>query len=123
MRRWIHALVAIALVGTACRTGEIGDPAGSGPLGDPFGATSGSGGGTSPSLPFVASDTEARRLSQAEYDNTLRDLIGETARPAAQYLPDDQFTPYDNDYALQGASSSTVSNCRRNGPSVNCTCE
>jgi hypothetical protein len=57
---------------------------------------------------FVASPSVARRLSQAELDNSLRDILGETARPAQKYLPEDEYTPYDNDHTLQQASSALI---------------
>ena len=39
-----------------------------------------------------------RRLTAYEYDNLLRDLIGDDTRPATTVLPEDLRTPYDNAY-------------------------
>ena len=57
---------------------------------------------------FVASNSVARRLSQAEIDNSLRDILGETTRPAQKFLLEDEFAPYDNDYTLQQASRALI---------------
>lgn len=48
-----------------------------------------------------------RRLSAREYDNTVRDLLGDPGG-AALLLPEDIRTPYDNDYTTQEASKSLV---------------
>ena len=50
----------------------------------------------------------ARRLSRAELDNTLADVLGITTRPASQLLIEDEYAPYDNDYTLQRASQALV---------------
>jgi hypothetical protein len=50
----------------------------------------------------------ARRLSRAELDNTLRDLLGDDSAPATRMLPEDAYSPYDNDYATQLASSALI---------------
>lgn len=39
-----------------------------------------------------------RRLTAYEYDNLLRDLLGDDTRPATTVLPEDLRTPYDNAY-------------------------
>lgn len=81
------------------------------------GAGSGEGGsgaagdgsaGRGPSAPFVASASVARRLSRAEIDNTLRDLLGDDTHPATRLLPEDLYAPYDNDYATQSASGALI---------------
>ncbi len=45
-----------------------------------------------------------RRLSVDEYDNTVRDLLGDDTRPAAGVLPEDAVDPFDNEFAGQIAS-------------------
>ena len=50
----------------------------------------------------------SRRLSQAELDNTLADLMEDTTRPARTYLSEDEYAPYDNDYELQLASRTLI---------------
>src|SRR5438067_13672524 len=37
----------------------------------------------------------ARRLSRVEYDNTLRDLLGDASRPGFAALPEDVHDPFD----------------------------
>jgi hypothetical protein len=49
-----------------------------------------------------------RRLTSFEYDNTLRDLLGDTTRPSRAILPADARTPFDNDYTVQVASKALV---------------
>lgn len=49
-----------------------------------------------------------RRLTRYEYDNTLRDLLGDTTRPGSQMLPEDPFTPFDNEYGTQEASQPLI---------------
>jgi hypothetical protein len=66
------------------------------------------GTGATSSQAFVAADSVARRLSRAELDNTLRDVLGDDTRPAATILADDPFTPYDNDYEEQRASRALI---------------
>jgi hypothetical protein len=61
-----------------------------------------------PSAPYVASDSVARRLSRAELDNVLRDLLGDRASAASDLLPEDPFSPYDNDYTGQVASAALI---------------
>lgn len=49
-----------------------------------------------------------RRLTRREYDDTLRDLLGDTSRPASQVLPEDPLTPFDNEYGPQEASQPLI---------------
>ncbi len=58
--------------------------------------------------PILAVESGARRLSQAELDNTLRDLLGEDSAPAARLLNEDEFRPFDNDYTIQQASEALI---------------
>jgi len=51
---------------------------------------------------------QSRRMTQAELDNTLADLIGDLTEPAKTFLSEDDFTPYDNDYTLQLVSRTYV---------------
>jgi hypothetical protein len=64
--------------------------------------------GGAPREPFVAFDSVARRLSQAEIDNSLRDLLGDDTHPATRFLLEDEYRPYDNDYTVQEASSALI---------------
>lgn len=56
----------------------------------------------------TASVSGARRLSNAELDHTLRDLLGDTTSPASRILSEDEFAPYDNDYTTQRASRALI---------------
>ena len=48
-----------------------------------------------------------RRLTRYEYDNTIRDLVGDDT-PRASLLPEDKLTPFDNDYTIQTASAPLI---------------
>jgi len=50
----------------------------------------------------------ARRLSRTEYDNTLRDLLGDTTNSGFGTLPPDANDPFDNDYRTQLTSPGLV---------------
>src|SRR3712207_6437122 len=49
-----------------------------------------------------------RRLTRAEYDATLRDLLGDTTRSGFSQLPEDSADPFDNDFRTQQASGALV---------------
>ena len=69
----------------------------------------GPGGGGPPAVdPLLAMESGVRRLTQAELDNTLRDLLGEDTAPAARLLNEDEFRPFDNDYTIQQASDALI---------------
>jgi hypothetical protein len=90
-------LLALAALAPAC-IGTL-DESAAGPSGRrrPIGPT-----------PTQASISEARRLSQAELDHTLRDLLGDTTGPATRLLSEDEYAPYDNDYSLQRVSAALI---------------
>lgn len=50
-------------------------------------------------------DLALRRLSVAELDSVLGDLLGETTVRASSYLPPDTLQPFDNDVTYQTAST------------------
>lgn len=98
---------ATTLVGC---TGNISDPTASvlsnppkpvAPTG-PTGATGPSGptGPTGPTAPVCTTPDPGRvtihRLNRAEYDNTVRDLLVEDLKPAAEFPPDDHGFGFDN---------------------------
>jgi len=56
----------------------------------------------------VASASVARRLSRAEIDATVRDLLGDTTNPAGRFLAEDEYTPFDNDYTRQAPSAALI---------------
>ncbi|HWB75142.1 MAG TPA: DUF1588 domain-containing protein [Nannocystaceae bacterium] len=49
-----------------------------------------------------------RRITRYEFDNIVRDLVLDPSRPAAQLLPEDLRTPFDNDYTMQYATQPLV---------------
>ncbi len=115
MARWWSAAPLLLLF--AC-TGEVSPSSSRTGTGasNGAGASTGIGGngsgaqgtGATSSQAFVAADSVARRLSRAELDNTLRDVLGDATKPAATILADDPFTPYDNDYEEQRASRALI---------------
>jgi hypothetical protein len=135
MRALPHRFASFALccgVSLAC-TGNLGNPgagANAGNAGNAnssgsmnVGGSSASGGSSSagttsnsggkagagaPAVPFVALDSVARRLSRAEFDNVLRDVLKDTSAPASKTLVEDEYAPYDNDYTLQEASQTLI---------------
>ena len=124
-RRSPPGFVVAALVATAACSGEVGsganggsgaqDNGGSGGASGSSGASgkggssgssgAGSGGGTSTAN---ALSNKVRRLTRAELDNSVRDALGDTTRPASRFLAEDEYAPFDNDYTLQRASRALV---------------
>lgn len=67
--------------------------------------------GSTPSVEAPASDAlyiPAVRLTRAELDAMLEDVLLDRSRPAQQLLAEDEFSPYDNDFARQTVSSALV---------------
>ena len=91
------AAVAIAAASTVSCQGKIGG-AGSG----------GAGGAATPPHSDVVSASVARRLSRAEIDATVRDLLGDATNPASRFLAEDEYTPFDNDYTRQKPSAALI---------------
>jgi hypothetical protein len=50
----------------------------------------------------------ARRLSRTEYANVARDVLGDTSGALTQYLVEDEYRPFDNDYTVQTASQALI---------------
>lgn len=88
---------ALAMLGC---TGEIGDTRSTARETEP------------PPIETSLADTVAalgvRRLSTVEYDNTVRDLLGDDSRPSGTYLPPDARLPFDNDVDSQVPSRALV---------------
>ncbi len=86
-------------------------------MGGPGGATgtpnmpgvTGPSGPSGPTAPAsMAAVSGLHRLSVREYDNVLRDLLGDSTRPSAGVMPDDRRMPFDNDYTVQEPSNALV---------------
>jgi hypothetical protein len=73
-----------------------------------MGACVGDDGGQPVAAPIVPEDGVGkmglRRLTVAEYDNTVAAILGDDTRPGAALLPEDARSPFDNDYTTQEAS-------------------
>ncbi|HWB82414.1 MAG TPA: DUF1592 domain-containing protein [Nannocystaceae bacterium] len=103
-----------ALFITGCYTGlstaQSGDDASEGAAS----ASDGSGSDTGSDLPVPDDVAEEigisglRRLSIAEYTQTVIDLLGMTPEQVQELLPADTLTPFDNDYTTQTASEALV---------------
>ncbi|MEM6990116.1 MAG: DUF1592 domain-containing protein [Myxococcota bacterium] len=53
-------------------------------------------------------ETMSRRMTRAELNNTLSDLMGDATEPANTYLSEEDFSPYDNDYNNQLVSRTLI---------------
>jgi hypothetical protein len=88
-----HLLSALALVagcrGTIDAAATTSGAAGTGGVAGVSGGAGVTGaGGTGAPAVMVPGRAPLRRLTRAEYDNTVRDLLGDTSRPAQQFEPD-----------------------------------
>src|SRR5262245_45334281 len=119
LRRVAIGALIISASAIACGKGSIGgalavdEPRGPGkgpgnPEPGPDPSVSRDGGVVVPAVPLVASPVVARRLTQAELDNTLNDLLGDDTQPASRFLSEDEFSPYDNNYQLQLVSTALI---------------
>lgn len=101
-------LTALALV-CACYSGIGGQGGGDEGTGGDGGATEGgSDDGVAPAPEAAIPASGLRRLSRVEYDNTVRDLLGDDTQPGTMRLPADVIDPFDNDYTTQTASKPLV---------------
>ena len=90
------ALLAASATGAAC-IGTIGD--GDDPAGSGAGTSSGGPTGTT-SAPLCGAPSPGaaplRRLTQSEYNNTVRDLLGDNSNPANAFPPDQKIGDFTN---------------------------
>lgn len=123
---WPGAIAASALLAViACEPGQIGSigsspgnsggprAPGGGPLGGP-GAT-GAGGATIAEQAAKCVDTPLspgpsfiRRLNRFEYNNTVRDLLGDTSNPADQFPSEEKRLGFDNNATALQVSPALV---------------
>jgi hypothetical protein len=88
----------LGVVVAAC-VGTIGDGGNAGSSGGgPGGSGTGPTGSTSAALCTTPNPGSAplRRLTQSEYNNTVRDLLGDTTQPANSFPPDQQVGDFSN---------------------------
>jgi hypothetical protein len=120
--RRVLATVVAGLVGLAvagCRgqvssgigTGAAGASGAAGTPGATAGAMGGGGAGTAGAAggvaaPLVPGRAPLRRLSRVEYDNTVRDLLGDTSHPARQFEPDTLAEGFTNNADTQNVGTS-----------------
>src|SRR4051812_36566473 len=104
-----RSLAALSIGAAVCScTGHIGVAGGE------RGASGGSGGSSGTVDPgklgaYVGVGASGlRRLTRVEYDNTLRDLLGDTTRSGFAKLPEDTTDPFDNDYKTQQVSGALI---------------
>jgi hypothetical protein len=107
----VACVIVCALVG-ACRgqvTGGAGGASATGAgTGGAGGTSTGQAGAAAAPNELTVGATGIHRLSRIEYDNTLRDLLGDTTRPGFAKLPEDVADPFDNDYTTQLVSGALV---------------
>src|SRR5262245_29714457 len=68
---------------------------------EPDDGNEGAAAATPPPVEAEATTSGTRRITQREYDNIVRDLLGDTTRPSATRLPSESRSPFDNDYKSQ----------------------
>jgi hypothetical protein len=99
----LAATVAVAASLGAC-SGDIGGPDdGTGP----GGSSGGTSGGTNPAADCANISPGAaplRRLTQSQYNNVVRDLLGDKTRPADGFPPDQTTGTFSNNAASQTVS-------------------
>lgn len=103
MRTYALSL-ALAPLSLGCLA-QLGDPEGAG--GPDAGAGPDSGGPIACTTRGVG-PTPIRRLTRFEYDQTVRDLLGDTSSAAAAFLPDAVAFGFDNNAVAQSVSSALV---------------
>lgn len=110
--RLVSVLLALALVPACYRGASDDSESGQASATDGDTATDSAGeGGETDGMPDPAPEAGGvgmmgmRRLSRDEFDNTLRDLLGDDTRPALEHLPEDPIDPFDNDFTQQYAST------------------
>src|SRR5262245_42514031 len=80
----IRATLLLLLIAATGCVGEIGDPGGSG-----NGPGGNAGTGSVNKALCASGPAPLRRLTNVEYDNTVRDLLGDTSAPASAFPPDE----------------------------------
>ncbi len=98
---WVSALVLVSALAPGCYHGLAGAPVGdggedAGSSDADEGASAGggdSGPGDNAGVPSVAS-YRLMRLTRSEYDNTIRDLLGDDSRPATEFSTDEYVGPF-----------------------------
>ncbi len=110
----IATAAALSALAGCVSGGSAGMPSGAAAAG-----ASGSGGGSSAGAPTVGSAAGAagapdtgtvvlHRLNHAEYDNTVRDLLGTSSKPAEAFPPDGASAGFDNNASALTLSTTSL---------------
>jgi hypothetical protein len=123
---WVLALALVVLAAPGC-TGSISAPprgmtgsagsspplttgaAGTGAIATGAAGTGGNATGAAgmpAPLPIVPGRSPLRRLTRTEYDNTIRDLLGDKSRPSRQFEPDTLADGFTNNADTQNVGTS-----------------
>ncbi len=93
----LRGVAALALAGLSACTGQLSGPAGSeGAVPLPPVIPGGGGSGTIATQATDPGRVTLHRLNRAEYNNTVRDLLGTTQKPADDFPIDDRGSGFDN---------------------------
>jgi len=108
------ALAALFLPALACVGHVVGGESTEGPAAAGGSGGTGGAGPSDPAMPLPPSRPRAllRRLSRQQYDNTVRDLLGDTGRPAQAFLVDEVPGSYSASVALAQASPAEIEQYR-----------
>jgi Protein of unknown function (DUF1592)/Protein of unknown function (DUF1595)/Protein of unknown function (DUF1587) len=114
-RGWARQGVVLLLVGsTGCYSG-LGDDGPEQGTSGASGDESGESGGTDDGAAAQCAEdgpsvgmTGLRLLTGYEYDNTVRDLLGDTTRPSLAFPPENQTTAFENSWLDHRASKDLV---------------
>src|SRR5262245_15012871 len=90
---WVLATVVAGTAGAAACTGTIGDPSG----------------GLSTKSDALCATIEPgaspiRRMTRVEYNNTVRDLLGDTTKPADQFVVEEEALGFNNQASALGVT-------------------
>jgi Protein of unknown function (DUF1592)/Protein of unknown function (DUF1588)/Protein of unknown function (DUF1587)/Protein of unknown function (DUF1595)/Protein of unknown function (DUF1585) len=98
LRPWLAPIgVLCPVLAIAACVGSIGDGAGTADGGLGAGLGSGAPATTQSACATISPGaTPLRRLTQGEYDNTVRDLLGDTTSPASAFPPDQRVGDFSN---------------------------
>ncbi|HWB73875.1 MAG TPA: DUF1587 domain-containing protein, partial [Nannocystaceae bacterium] len=101
-----HAIAAIVLLSTGCYTGLDAGKASGGDGGDDASESGGDDGSVASCEAGIhPGSAVVRRLTRFEYDNTVRDLLGDDTSPANAFPSEESGNGFGNDAAAQSVSS------------------
>jgi hypothetical protein len=112
--RKVSLLIGVLAATAGCRAAVEAGPSGAGASGTGGGlagatgavGVAGSGAGGAAPAVMVPGRSPLRRLTRSEYDNTVRDLLGDTSRPAQSFEPDTIADGFTNNADTQNVGTS-----------------